>query len=179
MMWMTLSRVSSVPFTSSNCEVINACLALIDDPELTIKDLMEHMPGPDFPTAGVINGVRGIHEAYHTGRGRVYIRARSHIEGEDGAKQSIVVTELPYQVNKARLLEKIAELVKEKRLEGISGLRDESDCRLLSPGANLILSESLSSSFCGTFSMFRTCQPPTTISSTAFTTISTATVGSS
>jgi DNA gyrase subunit A len=108
-------------------EVINACLALIDDPELAIKDLMEHMPGPDFPTAGLINGVRGIHEAYHTGRGRVYIRARSHIEGEDGAKQTIVVTELPYQVNKARLLEKIAELVKDKRIEGISQLRDESD----------------------------------------------------
>jgi DNA gyrase subunit A len=108
-------------------EVINACLALIDDPELAIKDLMEHIPGPDFPTAGVINGVRGIHEAYHTGRGRVYIRALSHIEGEDGAKQSIVVTELPYQVNKARLLEKIAELVKDKRIEGISQLRDESD----------------------------------------------------
>ena len=108
-------------------EVINACLALIDNPEHTIKDLMEHIPGPDFPTAGIINGVRGIYEAYHSGRGRVYIRARSHIEGEDGRKQSIVVTELPYQVNKARLLEKIAELVKDKKIEGISQLRDESD----------------------------------------------------
>ncbi len=108
-------------------EVINACLALIDNPQLGIKDLMEHVPGPDFPTAGVINGVRGIHEAYHTGRGRVYIRARSHVEGGDGARQSIVVTELPYQVNKARLLEKIAELVKDKKIEGISQLRDESD----------------------------------------------------
>ena len=88
---------------------------------------MEHVPGPDFPTAALINGVRGIHEAYHTGRGRVYIRARSHIEGEEGAKQSIVVTELPYQVNKARLLEKIADLVKDKKIEGISTLRDESD----------------------------------------------------
>lgn len=108
-------------------EVVNASIALIDDPELSVKDLMEHIPGPDFPTAGIINGVRGIHEAYRSGRGRVYIRARSHIEGEEGGKQSIVVTELPYQVNKARLLEKIAELVKEKKIEGISNLRDESD----------------------------------------------------
>ena len=108
-------------------EVINGCLALIDDPDISIRDLMQHIPGPDFPTAGIINGVRGIHEAYHTGRGRVYIRARSHIEGEDTPRQSIVVTELPYQVNKARLLEKIAELVKEKKIEGISNLRDESD----------------------------------------------------
>ena len=97
-------------------EVINACLALIDDPELGIERLLEIVPGPDFPTAGFINGARGIHEAYRTGRGRIYLRARAHIEGEEGAKQSIVVTELPYQVNKARLLEKIAELVKEKRL---------------------------------------------------------------
>jgi len=108
-------------------EVVNGCIALIDNPELTIKELMEYVPGPDFPTAAIINGVRGIHEAYNTGRGRVYIRARSHIEGEEGAKQSIVVTELPYQVNKARLLEKIAELVKDKKIEGISQLRDESD----------------------------------------------------
>ncbi|HHO69192.1 MAG TPA: DNA gyrase subunit A, partial [Gammaproteobacteria bacterium] len=108
-------------------EVIDACTALIDDPDLTIKDLMEFIPGPDFPTAGIINGVRGIHEAYHTGRGRVHIRARSHVEGEEGGKQAIVVTELPYQVNKARLLEKIAELVKDKKIEGISSLRDESD----------------------------------------------------
>ncbi len=108
-------------------EVIDACTALIDNPDLSIKELMEFIPGPDFPTAGVINGVRGIHEAYHTGRGRVHIRARSHVEGEEGGKQAIVVTELPYQVNKARLLEKIAELVKDKKIEGISSLRDESD----------------------------------------------------
>jgi DNA gyrase subunit A len=109
-------------------EVINACLALIENPEIDIAGLMEHVPGPDFPTAGIINGVRGIHEAYRTGRGRIYIRARSHIEGDDGkGRQSIVVTELPYQVNKARLLEKIAELVKDKKVDGISGLRDESD----------------------------------------------------
>ncbi len=109
-------------------EVINACLALIENPDIEIAGLMEHVPGPDFPTAGIINGVRGIHEAYRTGRGRIYIRARSHVESNDSkGRQSIVVTELPYQVNKARLLEKIAELVKDKKVDGISGLRDESD----------------------------------------------------
>jgi DNA gyrase subunit A len=108
-------------------EVINASLALIDNPAIDIPGLMEHIPGPDFPTAAIINGARGIHEAYRTGRGRIYLRARAHIEGEEGSKQKIIVTELPYQVNKARLLEKIAELVKDKKLEGISELRDESD----------------------------------------------------
>ena len=108
-------------------EVIDACVALIDDPEIDLIGLMERLPGPDFPTAGIINGARGIQEAYLTGRGRIYVRARSHIEGEEGAKQSIVVTELPYQVNKARLLEKIAELVKDKKIDGITELRDESD----------------------------------------------------
>ncbi|MBK1692829.1 DNA gyrase subunit A [Ectothiorhodospira mobilis] len=109
-------------------EVVNACVALIDDPDLDVDGLMAHLPGPDFPTAGLINGDRGIHEAYRTGRGRVYLRARSHIETDDDTgRQAIVVTELPYQVNKARLLERIAELVKEKKLEGISELRDESD----------------------------------------------------
>jgi DNA gyrase subunit A len=89
---------------------------------------MEHLPGPDFPTAGIINGALGIREAYNTGRGRIYVRARSHIEtNEANGKQSIIVTELPYQVNKARLLEKVAELVREKKLEGITELRDESD----------------------------------------------------
>jgi len=109
-------------------EIITACITLIDNPGIDIAGLMEYIPGPDFPTAGIINGVRGIHEAYHTGRGRIYIRARSHIE-DDAARgrQRIVFTELPYQVNKARLLEKIAELVKDKKIEGISGLRDESD----------------------------------------------------
>jgi DNA gyrase subunit A len=108
-------------------EVVNACIHLIDDPAADIKDLMEHIPGPDFPTGAIINGVRGIHEAYRTGRGRIYLRARTHIETDDSGRQSIIVTELPYQVNKALLLEKIAQLVKEKRLEGISELRDESD----------------------------------------------------
>ncbi len=108
-------------------EVTNACLALIEDPDIDISGLMQHIPGPDFPTAGIINGAAGIHEAYHTGRGRIYVRARVEMEEMESGRQRIVVTELPYQVNKARLLEKIAELVKEKKIEGISELRDESD----------------------------------------------------
>ena len=109
-------------------EVVDACVALIDNPELGIDDIMQIMPGPDFPTAGIINGTAGIHEAYRTGRGRIYVRARAGFEAMDGgARERIVVSELPYQVNKARLMEKIAELVKEKRIEGISALRDESD----------------------------------------------------
>jgi len=107
-------------------EVINACLLLIENPDAGIAELMEHIPGPDFPTAGIINGASGIREAYLTGRGRIYIRARCDFE-EDGGRTSIIVSELPYQVNKARLMEKIAELAKEGKLEGISGLRDESD----------------------------------------------------
>ncbi len=109
-------------------EVIKATIALIDDPEVSISDLMQYIPGPDFPTAGIINGSAGIHAAYHTGRGRVRMKARADIEiNEDNGRESIIVTELPYQVNKARLIEKIAELVKEKKIEGISELRDESD----------------------------------------------------
>lgn len=109
-------------------EVINACLALIDDENLSIDDLINYIPGPDFPTAGIINGAAGIREAYRTGRGRIYIRARTHVEeNESNGKQSLIVDELPYQVNKARLLEKIAELVKDKKIEGITDLRDESD----------------------------------------------------
>ena len=108
-------------------EVVNACLLLIDQPESTIEQLMECIPGPDFPTAGFINGARGIREAYRGGKGKIYLRAKSHYEEDKSGKQSIIVTELPYQVNKARLLEKIAELVKDKKLEGITGLRDESD----------------------------------------------------
>ena len=109
-------------------EIITACLALIDDPEIEVKDLMEHVPGPDFPTAGMINGTQGIYEAYCTGRGRVHIRARTEVEdlGKRN-REAIIVTELPYQVNKARLIEKIAELVRDKKIEGISELRDESD----------------------------------------------------
>ncbi|MFP4207621.1 MAG: DNA gyrase subunit A [Wenzhouxiangella sp.] len=108
-------------------EVISALLALVENPDLTIDEVMGHLPGPDFPTAGIINGADGIDEAYRTGRGRIYLRARSHVETEDNGRNRIVVTELPYQVNKARLLEKIAELVKAKKIEGISELRDESD----------------------------------------------------
>ncbi len=109
-------------------EIVSGCLALIENPELSIVDLMQIIPGPDFPTAGIINGASGIFEAYSTGRGRIHLRARCHFEDiGDGGRQAIVATELPYQVNKARLLEKIADMVKEGRLEGISGLRDESD----------------------------------------------------
>jgi DNA gyrase subunit A len=110
-------------------EVINACLALLDDPSLTLASLMQHIPGPDFPTAGIINGAQEIATAYRTGRGRLSIRARTHIEDLDanGNRQAIIVTELPYQVNKARLLERIADLVRAKEIEGISELRDESD----------------------------------------------------
>ncbi len=108
-------------------EVINACIAVLNDPEIALTDLLTHLPGPDFPTAGLINGARGIRDAYRTGRGRIFVRARTHFEERTGGRQTIVVTELPYQVNKARLLEKIAELVKEKRIDGISELRDESD----------------------------------------------------
>ncbi|WP_432472204.1 DNA gyrase subunit A [Amphritea sp. HPY] len=109
-------------------EIVRGCIALIDNPELTIEDLMEFIPGPDFPTGAIINGRAGILQAYQTGRGRIYIRAKHHIETNDkNGKESIIFTEIPYQVNKARLIEKIAELVKEKKLEGITELRDESD----------------------------------------------------
>ncbi len=108
-------------------EVVNGCIALIDKPELSIEELMEYIPGPDFPTAAFISGRKGIEEAYRTGRGKIYMRARAEIEREDNGKETIIVHEIPYQVNKARLIEKIAELVKEKKIEGISALRDESD----------------------------------------------------
>jgi DNA gyrase subunit A len=108
-------------------EVVAATIGLIDDPSLSIEDLMQYIPGPDFPTAGIINGSSGIIEAYRTGRGRILVRARAEIETESNGRETIIVHELPYQVNKARLIEKIAELVKEKKLEGISELRDESD----------------------------------------------------
>ncbi|MCB1648143.1 MAG: DNA gyrase subunit A [Gammaproteobacteria bacterium] len=109
-------------------EVIDACVALLDNEDISIDELMEHIQGPDFPTAGIINGRAGIVEAYKTGRGRIYMRARAEvIEDEKSSRQSIIVTEIPYQLNKARLIERIAELVKEKKIEGISELRDESD----------------------------------------------------
>jgi len=109
-------------------EVVNATIAMIDNPSITIEGLMEHLPGPDFPTQGIINGARGIREAYQTGRGKIYVRARATVNyNENTGKDTIIVNELPYQVNKARLLEKIAELVKDKKIEGITELRDESD----------------------------------------------------
>ncbi|HAT6323130.1 TPA: DNA gyrase subunit A [Legionella pneumophila subsp. pneumophila] len=109
-------------------EVINACIALVDEPDTSLEDLMEIIPGPDFPTAAIINGRAGIIEGYRTGKGRVVIRARTEIEtDENSGRQSIIIQELPYQVNKARLIERIAELVRDKKIEGISGLRDESD----------------------------------------------------
>ncbi|NKB61573.1 MAG: DNA gyrase subunit A [Gammaproteobacteria bacterium] len=108
-------------------ETINACLALIKNSEIGIAELMTHLPGPDFPTAGIINGRGGIRQAYETGKGRIYVRARAEIEQSGSGRESIIVHELPYQVNKARLMEKIADLVKNKKLEGISAIRDESD----------------------------------------------------
>ncbi len=109
-------------------EVIAACLELIDNPGADIAEIMALIPGPDFPTAALINGTRGIHEAYQTGRGRIYLRARANIETDaNTGRQTIIVSEIPYQVNKARMLERIAELVKERKIEGISELRDESD----------------------------------------------------
>lgn len=109
-------------------EVVNACLALLENPQIELEGIMEHIQGPDFPTAGIINGRAGILQAYRTGRGRIYVRARADIiEDEKSGKAAIIVTEIPYQLNKARLIERIAELVKEKKLEGITELRDESD----------------------------------------------------
>src|SRR5450432_3644465 len=107
-------------------EIVNACLALLDDPAISLAGLMQHVPGPDFPTAGIINGAQEIATAYKTGRGRLSIRARTHFEEiDDRGRQVIIVTELLYQVNKARLLERIVELVRNKDIEGISELRDE------------------------------------------------------
>ncbi|MCD6038676.1 MAG: gyrA [Gammaproteobacteria bacterium] len=109
-------------------EVINACIAMIENPAISIQEIMQYIPGPDFPTGAVIHGRGGIAEGYRTGRGRLSVRAKTHIESDEkSGKEKIIVTELPYQVNKARLIERIAELVKEKKIEGISGLRDESD----------------------------------------------------
>jgi DNA gyrase subunit A len=109
-------------------EIVTACLTLLDNPDTTVDELIEHVPAPDFPTAGIIFGTEGVREGYRTGRGRVVIRARTHIEDlEKGGRQAIIVDELPYQVNKSTLLTRIGELVREKKLDGISDLRDESD----------------------------------------------------
>jgi DNA gyrase subunit A len=123
---IAVGMATNIPPHNLN-EIVNACILLVDEPDADVERLMQIIPGPDFPTAGYINGARGIREAYRTGKGKIYLRARSHYEEDKSGRQSIIVTELPYQVNKARLLEKIAQLVKEKRLEGITGLRDESD----------------------------------------------------
>lgn len=122
---IAVGMATNIPPHNLN-EVIDGCITVIDNPNCDLNDLMQVIPGPDFPTAGIINGRAGIVEAYKSGRGRVLIRGKTHFE-DVGEKQAIIVTELPYQVNKARLIEKIAELVKEKRLEGITALRDESD----------------------------------------------------
>src|SRR5262249_32157232 len=109
-------------------EVIAGCLALLENPAMGIEDLIQHIPAPDFPTAGIIYGVMGVREGYMTGRGRVVMRAKAHIgDMEKGNRQAIIVDEIPYQVNKKSLIEKIAELVNEKKIEGISDIRDESD----------------------------------------------------
>ncbi|MEM9242643.1 MAG: DNA gyrase subunit A [Pseudomonadota bacterium] len=123
---IAVGMATNIPPHNIN-EVINACLALIDNPELDLHGLMTHIQGPDFPTAAIINGNAGIIQAYQTGRGRIYVRARTTIETSDNGRDAIIVTELPYQVNKARLMEKIADLVREKKIDGISELRDESD----------------------------------------------------
>jgi DNA gyrase subunit A len=108
-------------------ETLLACLAYIDNPEISVSDLADVMPGPDFPTGGIINGKAGIISAYETGRGRVKIRAKTHFEDEDIDKAKIIITEMPYQVNKARLIEKIADLTRDKKIEGVRDIRDESD----------------------------------------------------
>lgn len=124
---IAVGMATNIPPHNLN-EVIDACLALLDNPEITIDDLLQYIPGPDFPTAGIINGKAGIVDGYKTGRGKVLVRSKTAIEtNEDNGKQAIIVNELPYQVNKAHLLEKIAELVKDKKLEGITAIRDESD----------------------------------------------------
>ena len=125
---IAVGMATNIPPHNLN-EIVTACIALIDDPDLSIAALMQHVPGPDFPTGGIINGSREIVNAYLTGRGRIYVRARTNIEEDEKGRQAIIVTELPFQVNKARLIERIAELVREKIIDGIAGdgLRDESD----------------------------------------------------
>ena len=124
---IAVGMATNIPPHNLN-EVVSGCLALIDNPDLTVDDLMEHIPGPDFPTGAIINGRAGIIQAYRTGRGRIYVRAKAEvISDEKKGKDTILIHELPYQLNKARLIERIAELVKEKKIEGITELRDESD----------------------------------------------------
>ncbi len=123
---IAVGMATNIPPHNLN-EVVNACLALIENPDLDVAALMEYIPGPDFPTYGIINGTQGIREAYETGRGRVRIRSKVDVETDGSGKSAIIVHELPYQVNKAKLIERIAELIKDKKIEGITALRDESD----------------------------------------------------
>ncbi|MFT3961048.1 DNA gyrase subunit A [Propionivibrio sp.] len=125
---IAVGMATNIPPHNLN-EVVEACLALLHDPEMTVDDLIEIIPAPDFPTAGIIYGVSGVREGYQTGRGRVIMRARTHFEDIKGSadRQAIIVDELPYQVNKRSLLERIGELVNEKKIDGIADLRDESD----------------------------------------------------
>ena len=123
---IAVGMATNIP-THNLGEVIDACLAVVEDPQISIDSLMEIVPGPDFPTGGIILGRAGIREAYHTGRGSVVIRGRTHIEPAPRDRQAIVVTEVPYQVNKARMIERIADVVRDKTIEGIVDLRDESD----------------------------------------------------
>ncbi|MFZ9104925.1 MAG: DNA gyrase subunit A, partial [Burkholderiaceae bacterium] len=124
---IAVGMATNIPPHNLN-EVVAGCLHLLANPEATVDDLMELIPAPDFPTAGIIYGIEGVRQGYRTGRGRCVMRARTHFEDIDkGSRQAIIVDELPYQVNKRSLLERIAELVNEKRLEGISDIRDESD----------------------------------------------------
>lgn len=123
---IAVGMATNIPPHNLN-EVISGCLAFVDNPDISVAELMEHIPGPDFPTAGIIHGRNGIIEAYNTGRGRVIVRAKAEVINTSKGGEQIIVHEIPYQVNKARLIEKIAELVKDKKIDGISGLRDESD----------------------------------------------------
>lgn len=123
---IAVGMATNIPPHNLN-EVLNGCLAYIENDQITIEELMQHIPGPDFPTAAIINGRKGIEEAYRTGRGKVYVRAKAVVETTSKGREQIVVTELPYQVNKKNLIEKIAELVRDKRIEGISSIEDYSD----------------------------------------------------
>ena len=125
---IAVGMATNIPPHNLN-EVLNGCLAYIDNNEITIDELMQHIPGPDFPTAALINGRKGIEEAYRTGRGKVYVRARAAVETNDKGREQIIVSELPYQVNKAKLVEKIAELARDKKIEGVTDLRDESNLK--------------------------------------------------
>ncbi|MFK5197211.1 DNA topoisomerase (ATP-hydrolyzing) subunit A [Glaesserella parasuis] len=123
---IAVGMATNIPPHNLN-EVLNGCLAYIENEQITIEELMQHIPGPDFPTAAIINGRKGIEDAYRTGRGKVYVRAKASVETTSKGREQIVVTELPYQVNKKNLIEKIAELVRDKRIEGISSIEDYSD----------------------------------------------------